>query len=88
MLDGGTAAMVSIQDGRFTPIPFQQVLDPVTGQAKARIVDIGSQSYHIARHYMIRLTEEDFNNPDRLGRCAALAGLSPGTFRTRFSGIG
>jgi 6-phosphofructokinase 1 len=88
VLDGGTAAMVSIQDGRFTPIPFKQMLDPGTGRAKVRMVDIGSQSYHIARQYMIRLTEEDFNDPDRLSRCAALAGLSPAAFRTRFSGIG
>jgi len=87
VLDGGTAAMVSIQDGRFTPIPFKQLLDPVTGRAKVRMVDIGSQSYHIARQYMIRLTEEDFNDPDRLSRCAVLAGLSPAAFRTRFSGI-
>ena len=88
VLDGGTAAMVSIQDGRFTPIPFKQMLDPGTGRAKVRMVDIGSQSYQTARQYMIRLTEEDFNDPDRLGRCAALAGLSPAAFRTRFSGIG
>jgi AraC-like DNA-binding protein len=52
------------------------------------MVDIGSQSYHTARQYMIRLTEEDFNDSDRLGRCAALAGLSPAAFRTRFSGMG
>ncbi|OQW29957.1 MAG: 6-phosphofructokinase [Nitrospira sp. SG-bin2] len=88
VLDGGTAAMVSIQDGRFTPIPFKQMLDPGTGRAKVRMVDIGSQSYQTARQYMIRLTEEDFNDPDRLSRCAALAGLSPAAFRTRFSGIG
>ena len=80
--------MVSIQDGRFTPIPVKQMVDPATGRTKVRMVDIGSQSYHIARQYMIRLTEEDFNDPDRLGRCAALAGLSPAAFRTRFSDIG
>jgi 6-phosphofructokinase 1 len=87
VLDGGTAAMVSIQDGRFTPIPFKQMLDPVTGRAKVRMVDIGSQSYHTARQYMIRLTEEDFNDQDRLGRYAALAGISPETFRARFAGL-
>jgi 6-phosphofructokinase 1 len=86
LLDGGTAAMVSIQDGRFTPIPFKQMLDPVTGRPKVRMVDVGSQSYHIARQYMIRLTEEDFNDQDRLGRCAALTGLSPEAFRRRFAG--
>jgi 6-phosphofructokinase len=86
LLDGGTAAMVSIQDGRFTPIPFKQMLDPVTGRAKVRMVDVGSQSYQIARQYMIRLTEEDLNDPDMLGRCGALTGLSPEAFRKRFAG--
>ena len=28
LLDGGTAAMVSIQNGRFTPILFTQMVDP------------------------------------------------------------
>ncbi len=88
LLDGGTAAMVSIQDGRFVPIPFKQMVDPVSGRAKVRMVNIGSQSYQIARQYMIRLTEDDFNDPATLGRCAALAGLSPEAFRDRVAGVG
>ena len=88
LLDGGTAAMVSIQDGRFTPILFKQMLDPATGRAKVRMVDVSSQSYQIARQYMIRLTDEDFNDPVVLDRCAKLAGLSPEAFRERFAGVG
>ncbi len=88
ILDGGTAAMVSIQDGQFVPIPFKQMVDPASGRAKVRMVDIGSQSYQIARQYMIRLTEDDFNDPATLGRCASLAGLSPEAFRDRFAEVG
>jgi 6-phosphofructokinase 1 len=88
LLDGGTAAMVSIQEGRCTPIPFKQMVDPVTGRAKVRMVDITAQSYQIARQYMIRLTEEDFKDPVVLGRCAALVGLSPEAFRSRFQSVG
>ncbi|HET9312756.1 MAG TPA: diphosphate--fructose-6-phosphate 1-phosphotransferase, partial [Nitrospira sp.] len=55
LLDGGTAAMVTIQDGRFAPMPFKEMLDPVTGRARVRMVDTESQSYQIARQYMIRL---------------------------------
>jgi len=84
LLDGGTAAMVSIQNGRFTPIPFKQMVDPVSGRAKVRMVDITAQSYQIARQYMIRLSEEDFKDPVALGRYAALAGLSPEAFQVRF----
>lgn len=85
VLDGGTSAMVSIQNGRFTPIPFKQMVDSSTGRTKVRMVDIESQSYQIARQYMIRLTEADVNNQDALGRYADLAGLSPEAFRERFS---
>lgn len=78
--------MVSIQNGRFTPIPFKQMVDPATGRAKVRMVDITSQSYQIARQYMIRLTPDDFNDPVVLGRCATLVGMSPDEFRNRFEG--
>jgi len=87
LLDGRTAAMVSIQDGRCAPIPFKQLLDPATGRAKVRMVDVGSQSYHIARQYMIRLNEDDLNDPDAVGRYAALTGLSPDQFRQRFRAV-
>src|SRR6185437_1393013 len=85
LLDGGTSAMVSIQNGRFSPIPFKQMVDFSTGRTKVRMVDIDSQSYQIARQYMIRLTEADVNNRDVLGRYAALASLSPEAFRERFN---
>lgn len=84
LLEGGTAAMVSIQHGRFTPIPFAQMVDPTTGRARVRMVDTGSQSYQIARQYMIRLSKQDLDDPVALGRCAALTGLSPEEFRSRF----
>jgi 6-phosphofructokinase len=87
VLDGGTSAMISIQNGRFTPIPFKQMVDASTGRTKVRMVDIDSQSYQIARQYMIRLTEADMKNRDALGRYAALAGLSPEAFRERFSTV-
>ena len=53
------------------------MVDPVSGRAKVRMVDITAQSYQIARQYMIRLSDEDLKDSVALGRCAALAGLSP-----------
>ncbi len=85
LLDGGTSAMVSIQNGRFTPIPFKQMVDSSTGRTKIRMVDIDSQSYQIARQYMIRLTKDDLSNPDLLGRYAAMSGLPTDAFTERFS---
>jgi ATP-dependent phosphofructokinase / diphosphate-dependent phosphofructokinase len=84
LLDGGTAAMVSIQQGRFTPIPFKEMLDPATGRAKVRMVDVESESYQIARRYMIRLSQDDLADGQTLGRCASVVGLSAEAFRARF----
>src|SRR6185436_8045357 len=63
VLSGGSNAMVSMQAGRFVPIPFTSMLDPKTGRAKTRLVDVDSTRYHIARRYMIRLRKDDFQDP-------------------------
>ncbi|MCP9451820.1 MAG: 6-phosphofructokinase [Nitrospira sp.] len=85
LLDGGTSAMVSIQNGRFTPIPFKDMVDPATGRTKVRMVDTESQSYRIARQYMIRLTADDLNDAQMVSRYAALTGLSVETFQEWFA---
>ncbi len=87
LLEGGTSAMVSIQNGGFTPIPFDRMVDPSTGRAKVRMVDVDTQSYQIARQYMIRLTEADMNDAQSLGRYAALTDLSVEKFRERFAAV-
>ena len=73
--------MVSLQGGHFVPIPFGDLLDPVTGRARVRMVDTRSTRYAIARRYMIRLRRDDFENPDRLARFAATAGITVERFR-------
>jgi len=82
--DGGHSALVSIQDGRFRPIPFSQIMNPETGRMRVRMVDIESDRYKIARSYMLRLKEEDFQDDVELKRLAAAANLSPEQFREEF----
>jgi 6-phosphofructokinase len=84
LLEGGDAVMVSMQGGQFVPIPFMQLLDPNTGRAKVRLVNINSTRYAIARRYMIRLRRDDFENPGELERFATTAGLSVPEFRRQF----
>jgi 6-phosphofructokinase 1 len=87
LLSGGNAAMISMQGGHFVPISFTQLLDPVTGRAKLRLVDTRSTRYAIARRYMIRLRRDDFDDPDELAKFAATAGLSLQEFREQFEGL-
>ena len=84
LLSGGDAVMVSMQGGQFVPVPFAQLLDPKTGRAKIRLVDIHSTRYAIARRYMIRLRRDDFDQPAEMQKFAATAGLSVDEFRQQF----
>jgi ATP-dependent phosphofructokinase / diphosphate-dependent phosphofructokinase len=84
LLEGGNAAMVSIQNGRFIPIPFDRILDPATGRTKVRMVDVESESYVIARRYMIRLSSDDLSQTNDLSNMASTVGLTPDAFRERF----
>ena len=84
LLDGGDAALISLQAGHFVPVPFRDLLDPETGRARVRMVDVNSTRYAIARRYMIRIRRDDFEDPHELAKFAATAGLSLEEFRQRF----
>jgi len=84
LLSGGNAAMVSLQGGHFVPIPFAEMLDPKTGKAKVRLVDVRSTRYAIARRYMIRLRRDDFQDAHELAKFAATCGLHLQEFRDEF----
>ena len=84
LLAGGNAVMVSIQGGEFVPIPFDRVIDPETGRAHIRLVDISSTRYRIARRYMLRLRRDDFEDTYELAKIAGVTGLSLDAFRQEF----
>lgn len=55
LLDGGSGALITIKrGGRREPLPFIDLIDPATGRIRVRKVDIDSDSYRVARSYMIR----------------------------------
>jgi 6-phosphofructokinase 1 len=84
LLGGGDAAMVSLQAGEFVPVPFESLVDPVTGRARVRLVDVNTTRYAIARRYMLRLRRDDFEGDERLAPLAAVVKLSVPEFRQRF----
>jgi 6-phosphofructokinase 1 len=84
LLSGGTGVMVSMQGGHLVPIPFAQLIDPQTGRARVRLVDVHSARYAIARRYMIRLRRDDFEDPHELAKFAATASLTLQEFRSQF----
>ena len=84
LLNGGNASIITINAGRFVPIPFETMLDTAQRRARIRDVDIRSARYLIARRYMIRLLRDDFADDHALARYAATCGLSLEEFRAQF----
>jgi 6-phosphofructokinase 1 len=84
ILDGGSGAMVSIQNGNFVPMYFKDIIDPKTLKTKVRMVDPASESFYIARRYMLRLNQADFDDPHELAKLAATAGMSIEKFQKTF----
>ncbi len=84
LIDGGSEALVSMQHGRFVPVPLAQIFDPRSGRIRVRMVDVTSDRYRIAAAYMLRLEREDFDDACQLAKLAAAANVTPDRFRAEF----
>jgi 6-phosphofructokinase 1 len=87
LASGGNAAMVSLRGGEFVPVPFQTMLDSTTGRTRVRLVDVTSTGYRIARHFMIRLSPEDFSTESAVSKLAAVTNLDAAGFRREFEHV-
>lgn len=84
LLSGRSGAIVTIDRGRLIPIPLSTIIDENTGKARIREVDVDSDSYKVARHYMIRLDQSDFNEVKTVARLALIGKLPTEEFERRF----
>src|SRR5262245_27162704 len=84
LIEGGTRSVISVVDGSFRPIPFEQMMDPATGKTRVRMVNILSDRYRIARRYMLRLRRDDFTSPEALAGFAEICKLPVEEFRKQF----
>jgi len=82
--EGGSGALVSIEDGKFKPLYLKDLIDAKTGKMAVRYVDVNGEGYKIARQYMIQLTKRDFEDAHELAKFAATAGISLDQFRADY----
>ncbi len=87
IIEGGTNALISIQSGRFKPVPFGDIMDKATGRMRVRMVDVESDRYKIARTYMLRLKPEDLESREELTRLGGLVGMTPEQFKQAFAHV-
>ncbi len=83
LLQGGSGALIALSGGRVAPVTLDELIDPATGRIRVRLVDVTTESYEVARNYMIRLEATDLVEP-RLSRLTAQTSLSPEQFVERF----
>ncbi len=85
LLAGGSGAMITMQNGEFTPVPFGEEIDAATGLGRLRGVDINSESYQVARDYMVRIGPKDFASEAWVEILARAGGMDVAEFRTYFA---
>ena len=83
LLGGGSGALIAITGGRVTPVNLDELIDSATGRVRVRMVDTSTESYRVARSYMIRLEPDDLEEP-RLSQLSVHTNLTPEAFRARF----
>jgi len=85
LLNGGTGAMITLDEGRLRPVSFVEMVDPETGKTKFAC-RYQAEAYEVGRKYMIRLEKEDFA-PGTVEKLAKTAGMSIPDFTKRFFGV-
>ncbi|MBZ0232137.1 MAG: 6-phosphofructokinase [Deltaproteobacteria bacterium] len=83
LASGGSGAMVTVQDGKMVPVPFEG-MRTAEGRTRVRNVDPASESYRVAREFMLRLEPDDFRDPAWVERLAEAGATTADELRRRF----
>ncbi len=75
LISGGGHVMITRQDGRIVPIPFDQILDPATGKTRVRMLDTSTESFATAMRLQTRLADEDWQDEALRERLADVSAL-------------
>jgi 6-phosphofructokinase 1 len=81
---GVGGAMITLQGGEAQAVPFAELIDPESGRGRRRAVDVDTESYQVARDYMVRLGPKDFADPAWLKRLSETAAVSEDEFKAQF----
>jgi 6-phosphofructokinase 1 len=85
LLEGGSSVLITQQKQRIVPVPFADIVDPKTGRARVRTVDISSDAYASAFALQERVFASDLADESKLAAIAAAANLSKPEARKRYA---
>jgi len=81
-------AMICVDNGKLIPLYFKDIIDPETKKTAVRLVDTTSESYQVARSYMVRLEKRDFEDEAFIQSLAKNSNMTVSTFIKRFGHLG
>ncbi|MBN2200634.1 6-phosphofructokinase [bacterium] len=77
-------AMITVDNGKLTPLTFEKMINPKTKKTEVRYVDVRSDSYKVARSYMVRLDKQDLLDADLVGKMAGYVKMNSKEFVKRY----
>jgi 6-phosphofructokinase 1 len=83
LLNGHTGAIVTVDKGQLIPVKFDDIIGK-DGRIATREVDVDSDSYQVARKYMIRLEKGDFDEIKNIARLALIGNMKTEEFEAKF----
>ena len=83
LLNGNSGAIVTVDKGQLIPIKFDDIING-EGRINTREVDVDSDSYQVARKYMIRLEKADFEEVKTIARLALIGNMKTHEFEEKF----
>ncbi|MBK8981180.1 MAG: 6-phosphofructokinase [Ignavibacteria bacterium] len=83
LLDDNSGAIVTVDKGSLIPIKFEDIINS-EGRISTREADVDSDSYQVARKYMIRLEKSDFEELKNVARLALIGNMKTEEFIDKF----
>jgi 6-phosphofructokinase 1 len=84
ILNNGTNAIITLQQGQMVPIQYQEIISQATGRTEVRRVDTNSYRYSTACKFMTRLKPEHNENNPLFEKLAELTHLTVEQFKERY----
>ena len=85
LLAGTRNVMITRQNQRIVPLPFDQILDPATGKTRVRMLDVTAPTFKSAISLQTRVRDVDLSDEGRFARLQEVSALDPDALRGRFS---
>ncbi len=83
LLNGNSGAIVTVDKGQLIPIKFHDIIGD-NNKIQTREVDVDSDGYKVARKYMIRMENNDFEEVKNIARLALIGNMKTEEFIDKF----